>query len=215
MTWFDDALADGRLAPARIGMIDLAPLLWRVYPRRYGVDGFNGTRLGNARFSPLEVAGAIVPTLYAGSTLDVALMETVWHDAPTPSHGFHLVLRAATEPRRVGSLEPSAALHLVDLTTVGLRRLGLTRSDVIDSDPEDHPITRKLSAWLYENQPDAQGICWVSRQNDEGRAVVLFEPRLGAVKLAVVTENDIFTDGPYLDTLLTLAERMGASVIVR
>lgn len=216
MTWFDDALADGRLAPARISMIDLAPpLLWRVYPRRYGVDGFNRTRLGNARFSPLEAAGAIVPTLYAGSTLEVALMETVWHDAPTPSHGFHLVLKESTEPRRVGSLEPSAALHLVDLTTVGLRRLGLTRSDVIDSDPEDHPITRKLSAWLYENQPDAQGICWVSRQDDEGIAVVLFESRLGAVKLAVVTEDDIFTDGPHLDTLLTLAERMGASVIVR
>ena len=79
MTWFDDALADGRLAPARISMIDLAPpLLWRVYPRRYGVDGFNGTRLGNAHFFLLEVAGAIVPTLYAGSTIDITLMETVW-----------------------------------------------------------------------------------------------------------------------------------------
>ena len=30
MIWFDDALADGRLALARISMIDLAPpLLWR------------------------------------------------------------------------------------------------------------------------------------------------------------------------------------------
>jgi len=216
LTWFDDALVDGRLDPAKISMIDLAPpLLWRVYPRRYGVDGFNRTQLGNARFSPLEVAGAIVPTLYAGSTLDVALMETVWHDAPTPSHGFHLVLKDATEPRRVGSLKPSAALHLVDLTTVGLRRLGLARSDVIDSDQVDYPITRQLSAWLYENKPDAQGICWISRQNDEGRAMVLFEPRLRSVKLAVDTEDEIFTDGPHLDALLTLAERMGASVIVR
>ena len=216
MTWFDDAVADGRLDPAKISMIDPAPpLLWRVYPRRYGVDGFNGTRLGNARFSPLEVAGAIVPTLYAGSTLDVALMETVWHDAPTPSHGFHLVLKEATEPRRVGSLKPSAALHLVDLTTVGLRRLGLARCDVIDSDQVDYPITRQLSAWLYENKPDAQGICWISRQDDEGRAVVLFEPRLGSVKLVVDTEDEVFTDGPHLDALLTLAERMGASVIVR
>ena len=197
-------------------MIDLAPpLLWRVYPRRYGVAGFNASRLGDARFSPLEVAGAIVPTLYAGNTLDVALMETVWHDAPTPSHGFHLVLEGATEPRRVGCLEPSAGLHLADLTSVGQRRLGLARSDVIDSDPVDYPITRQLTAWLYENKPDAQGICWISRQNDEGRAVVLFEPRLGSVKLAVVTEDEVFTDGPHLDALLTLAERMGASVIVR
>lgn len=216
MTWFDDALADGRLDPAKISTLHLAPpLLWRVYPRRYGVDGFNGTWLGNARFSPLEVAGAIVPTLYAGSTLDVALMETVWHDAPTPSHGFHLVLKEATEPRRVGALKPSAALHLVDLTTVGLRRLGLARCDVIDSDQVDYPITRQLSAWLYKNKPDAQGICWISRQNDEGRAVVLFQPRLGSLKLAVDTEDEVFTDGPHLDALLTLAERMGANVIVR
>ena len=216
MTWFDDALADGRLDPARISMIDLAsPLLWRVYPRRYGTTGFNGGRLGNARFSPIEVAGVLVPTLYAASTLDVALMETVWHDAPTPSHGFHLVLKEATEPRRVGSLKPSEALHLVDLTTVGLRRLGLARSDVVDSDQVNYPVTRQLSAWLYENKPEAQGICWISRQNDEGRAMVLFEPRLGSVTLAVDTEDQIFTDGPHLDALLNLAERMGASVIVR
>ena len=216
MTWFDDALADGRLEPARISTIDLAPLLlWRVYPRRYGVGGFNATRRGDARFSPLEAAGANVPTLYAGSTLDVALMETVWHDAPTPSHGFHLVLRQASEPRRVGTFKPSAALRLVDLSAVGLRRLGLARADVIDSDPVDYPITRQLAAWLYRNVLDAQGISWVSRQNDEGRAVLLFEPRLGSVKLAVHTEDEVFTDGPHLDALLTLAERMGAGVIVR
>ena len=142
-------------------------------------------------------------------------METVWHDAPTPSHGLHLVLNQATEPRRVGSLKPSAALHLVDLTTGGLRRLGLARAEVIDSDPVHFPGTRQLSAWLFENKPDAQGICWTCRQNDEGRAVLLFAPRLGSVKLAVATEDEIFIDEPHLDALLTLAERLGAGVIVR
>ena len=197
-------------------MLDLAlPILWRVYPKKFGAGGFNRMALGNARFSPLEVAGRIVPTLYAGSTLDVALMETVWHDAPTPSNGFHLVLNEATETRRVGSLKPSAPLRLVDLTTVGLRRLGLTRADVIDSSQPDYPVTRQLGAWLYVNKPDAQGICWISRQNDEGRAVVLFKPRMGTVKLVANTKDEIFTDGPHLDAVLTLAERMGAAVMVR
>ena len=41
-------------------------------------------------------------------------------------------------------------MHLVDLTTVGLHRLGLARSEVIDGDQVDYPITRQLSAWLYE-----------------------------------------------------------------
>ena len=216
MSWFDEALADGRLEPSKVSMIDLAlPLLWRVYPEKYGVDGFNGTALGNARFSPLSIAGAIVPALYAGGTLDVALMETVWHDAPTPSEGFHLVLNESTETRRVGSLKPSMPLRLVDLTTVGLRRLGLARSDVIDSDPSSYPITRQLAVWLYENKPQAQGICWTSRQFDEGKAVVLFEPRMSSVKLVPETKDEIFTDGPHLDAVLTLAERLGAAVIVR
>jgi hypothetical protein len=216
LSWVDEALADGRLDPARIGMIDVAtPVLWRVYPQKYDVDGFNDTPLGNARFSPIEVAGSIVATLYAGSTLDVALMETVWHDAPIPSHDFDLILKAATEPRRVGSFKPSGALRLVDLTAVGLRRLGLTRSNVIDGDQADYPITRQLCTWLYENKPEAQGVCWISRQNDEGWAVVLFKPRLGDISLAVDAKDEIFTDGPHLDALLTLAERLGASVIVR
>lgn len=191
------------------------PLLWRVYPEKYGVDGFNGTVMGNARFSPLHVDKKIVPSLYAGATLDVALMETVWHDAPTPSDGFHLVLNESTETRRVGSLRPSAPLQLVDLTMVGLRRLGLARADVIDSELADYTITRQLSAWLYENKPQAQGICWTSRQFDEGKAVVLFKPRMGSLRLAPKTKDEVFTDGPHLDAVLSLAERLGASVIVR
>lgn len=216
MTWFDDALADKRLDPTKIGTVDLTlPLLWRVYSRQYGASGFNRNLLGNARFSPLEVGGVIAPVLYAASTLEVALMETVWHDAPTPSQGFHLVLKEATEPRRVGCFKPTGALRLVDLSAVGLRRLGLARCDVIDGDPVDFSVTRQLGAWLYENKPDAQGICWISRQNDEGRAVVLFEPRLSPVGLEVITEDEVFTDGLHLDALLTLAQRMGASVIIR
>jgi RES domain len=44
---------------------------------------FNPSPAGNARFSPLvNAAGAVIPTLYAGTTLDCALMETVFHDVP-------------------------------------------------------------------------------------------------------------------------------------
>jgi len=212
LSWFDEALADGRLEPSKVSMLDLdLPLLWRVYPEKYGVGGFNGTALGNARFSPLSIADAVVPALYAGGTLEVALMETVWHDALTPSEGFHLVLNESTETRRVGSLKSSMPLRLVDLTTLGLRRLGLARSD----DPSSYPITRQLAVWLYENKPQAQGICWTSRQFDEGKAVVLFEPRMGSAKLVPETKDEIFTDGLHLDAVFTLAERLGAAVIVR
>jgi RES domain len=44
---------------------------------------FNPSPARNARFSPLvNAAGPVIPTLYAGTTLDCALMETVFHDVP-------------------------------------------------------------------------------------------------------------------------------------
>ena len=44
---------------------------------------------------------------------------------------------------------------------------------------------------------------------------MLFEPRLGPVKLEAITADEVFTDGLHLEALLTLAKRMGASVIIR
>jgi hypothetical protein len=51
--------------------------LYRVIPRPTARWG------GEAKFIPLNDAqGAIIPTLYAGSSLDCALMEAVFHDVP-------------------------------------------------------------------------------------------------------------------------------------
>jgi hypothetical protein len=133
-----------------------------MYPQGNGVRGLNGTALGGARFSPIEAAGAIVPVPHAGSTLEVALMEVLWHDAPVPSQGVHFVLQTAAGPRRVKSVAPSAGLFPFVLTAIGLRRLGLARSDFVDSDATAHAATRRFSAWLYEYKPDAQGLCWAT-----------------------------------------------------
>jgi hypothetical protein len=44
---------------------------------------FNPSSLGNARFSPLvSASGDVIPTIYAGTTLDCAMMETIFHDVP-------------------------------------------------------------------------------------------------------------------------------------
>ena len=52
---------------------------------------------------------------------------------------------------------------------------------MIDGGAVDFPAARQLSAWLFENEPDAQGICWTCRQADEGRAALLFAPHVVAL----------------------------------
>jgi hypothetical protein len=208
-----EALTRGTLDPSHIGLITYAPRkLWRVYSRRFGAVGFNGTSPGNARFSPLEHGGAVVPTLYAGTTPEVALMETVLHDLPLHSAGHSVQIEERVDSRRVSSFTPSRELTLVDLSTLGLRKLGLSRSDVIDCEKVEYLVTRRLATWLYENAPMAHGLLWTSRQDDRAQALILFETRLASVALDVQEEDQPFTDGTYYDSLVGLAGRLGATL---
>jgi hypothetical protein len=210
-----DVLASGRLDPSHIGLLRwTARPLWRIYSPTFGPADFNATSRGNSRFSPIEYGGAIVPTLYAGTTVEVALMETVLHDAPAHSAGFVLTLDARTERRRVAQLLPVADLQFADLSTLGLRRLGLTRADVIDCDKSGYPATRQLAHWVYASCPGAQGIVWTSRQDDNGQAIILFEPRLAPVTLDLLQVDEPFTTGSHHAALVNLAERLGAALIV-
>ena len=55
------------------------------------MPSFNNSGEGYARFSPMKRPdGSVVPTLDAGTTLEVALMEIVLRDVPTSSVGFQL-----------------------------------------------------------------------------------------------------------------------------
>lgn len=58
-------------------------VLHRVHQDKYKPDQFNPGVHGNARFSPIQDdQGRAIPTLYGGTTIECALMETVFHDVP-------------------------------------------------------------------------------------------------------------------------------------
>lgn len=210
-----DALSGGHLDPAQVGRGQWEPrALWRVYAQVHGPAGFNGTNRGNARFSPIENVGAIIPTMYLATSVQAALMETVLHDAPVPSAGFILTLEPAKDPRRISRLQSTMPLQLADLSTVGLRRLGISRSDVVDSDKTHYPVTRQLATWIYANCPDVQGLAWTSRQDDSAQAIVLFEPRLAGGTLAVLDQDAEFFSGPHHAALIDLVARLGASLMI-
>ena len=202
--------------PAAVGAVTVPPRLWwRVYCEPHGAAVYNKTDKGNSRFSPLKgVNGKVIPTLYAGTTPAVALMETVLHDLPWPSDGYILTLPPpAKELRRMACLVNLQPLQLADFTALGLRKLGLKKSKVIETDKTLYPYSRGVAQWLYLNRPDLQGILWASRQDDRGQAIILFEPRLKATPLHVWHAGEPIGQSPALDELVELLDALGAGLV--
>ncbi len=186
----------------------------RVHDEKYGSAQFNATSAGNARFSPIVNAkGKTIPALYGGSTFECAAMETVFRDIPY-SPGFKTFDKDKLTNKRTSVISPARDLKLVDLSNKALRKLGISRLQLIDSDAADYPNTRPWAVALHEQFSQAQGLVWVSRQDDEASAVVLFGDRLGKADFVEVNPPaDILGDPASYEQLLVLAQRIGANII--
>ncbi|MFG0828953.1 RES family NAD+ phosphorylase [Pseudomonas sp. CJQ_7] len=189
-------------------------VLHRVHQSQYQADQFNPGVRGNARFSPIQdEQGQAIPTLYAGTTLPSALMETVFHDVPHTA-GFKSFDKAKLAGQVHSTVRVEADLQLVDLSSVALRKLGVTRKHLIDTEKDQYPATRKWAMALHRQCPQAQGLSWVSRQDDSARAVVLFGDRIADGALQVDGESHGLTeDASIYDAVLDLADRIGVSII--
>lgn len=186
---------------------------FRIHNRAYGSVAFNDTMVGNARFSPIQNATAtVIPTIYAGEDSATAVMETVLHDVPTPSHGF-IYVPASPEERVLSTVVVSADLKLANLTVLGLKRVGLVGSQVVDGDKTTYPSTRAFAEALHAACPDIQGTVWDSRQTKK-MAFMLFGDRLvpGALKSHFSPLVPVDDDAVQA-VLYDLLEQLGASAI--
>lgn len=189
-------------------------VIHRIHLDVYAADGFNPGLKGNARFSPIQSSAKIaIPTLYGGDTFDCAAMETVFHDVPfTPG------LKQHDKNKLVGHIHsqvrPQADLTLVDLSVVALRKLGIQRSQLIDTDSTRYPKTRAWAEALHAQFPDVQGLQWISRQDDRARAIILFGDRIKKNDLLDAGDSrNILTDSVTYTSVLMLARTMGVFLI--
>jgi len=203
-------------SPLRATMTTLSKgqSLERVHADRFGATQFNPGAVGNARFSPIRNGKSeTIPTLYAGTTLDCALLETVFHDVPYTA-GFKSVDKARLTGQVHSTIETHSDLTLVDLTTVALRKLGVTRPQLIETEKDRYPQTRAWAEALHREFPEAQGLTWVSRQDDTARAYVLFGDRIPASALKQKGASRDLVDDPVTYTeVLNLADRLGVDIV--
>jgi hypothetical protein len=131
----------------------------RVHHQQFAGDAFNPGVKGNARFSPLrDSAGRPIPTHYGGTSMACAAIETVFHDVPFAA-GLKTHDRGKFEPQRYSVVEAQRDLILADLRNVPLRKLGVGRSQLIDTEADDAVLVRRgrckgLRVKVVNDQPD-------------------------------------------------------------
>lgn len=189
-------------------------VIHRIHLDLHHAAEFNPGAKGNARFSPIkDAAGASVPTLYGGVTFECAAMETVFHDVP-----FAAGLKTYDKAKLIGQVSskviPKRDLLLADLSSTALRKLGVQRGQLIDTEKDRYSQTRAWAEAIHAQCADIDGLCWVSRQDDRSRAVVLFGDRVRSADLAPDGSSIAIVSDPAVYTsLLELADRIGARVI--
>jgi len=155
----------------------------------------------------------MIPTLYGGTTFECAAMETVFRDIPY-SRSLKTFDKSKLQDRLASVISPTRDLQLINLANTALRKLGIPRNQLIDSDAADYPQTRPWAVALYEQFPQADGLVWVSRQDDQAHSLVIFGDRVKKSDLAeVAPPKDITGDPGIYAQLLDLAQRIGVNII--
>lgn len=185
----------------------------RIHDEKYASTQFNTKSAGNSRFSSIAAKGKIIPTLYGGSTFECVAMETVFRDIPY-SRGFKSFDKKKLQGKQASIIIPTRDLQLINLANTALRKLVITRNQLIDNDAADYANTRPWAVALHEQFPLVDGLVWVSRQDDEAHAVVLFGDRVKNTDLEEVDPPvEITVDPVIYARLLDLAQRIGVNII--
>ena len=196
---------------------------YRVYNATWGYDEHN-PGYGDARFSPIDdpAGGGRLPSMYLAATPTAALLETVFHDVHHDSG--RIVYERNLRGMLLAHVRAPAVARLADLRDPKLARLGLHREQVVSSDAEHYPCTRRLAiAALAQahGRRSVHGLIWHSRQaeltdQDPVEVMVLYGgPRFslprGSWRLFGPGASSLF-DGPGRLLVDEVAESLSAVI---
>lgn len=206
------------LAPPKLG-VDLNPYvapfkaerLFRVHPIKTNANSFN-PGYGKGRFHPIyALSGKSIPTLYASDRINGALSETIFRNKISGDTVYHAELMA----QYLSRLSYQKELWLVDLTGSGIKRLGITRTQLLESGEDDYAITARWAEALHHTASKAHGIQWVSRQFDTARSILLFGDRIKPSQLKDLRKSESLEKGVGLRRVQKAASEANITLVVR
>jgi hypothetical protein len=147
-------------------------MLYRVHSNKRQVTVFNPEMGQPTRFA--FFGSPRVPVLYAAGAEEAAVAESLLHDVPLS--GRPLPAREYRD-NVLGRFELMRDLHLASLHGLGLRRLKIANTDVIDV--HGVGVYEETVAWAAAaHSAGFDGLEWMSTKCNNSRAQVLFGDRV-------------------------------------
>lgn len=138
-------------------------------------------------------------------------METVFHELPTPSNRFLFNLKQLIG-LQLSILKPNRNLKLASLDPLSLRKLGKTRTDIIESDSSRYPETRQLADDIFNQYPALDGIIWPSKQHGDN-ALMLINDNTQSGDLILKKTEPLIIANAAMKKLYQLADKLGVILI--
>jgi len=185
--------------------------LFRVHAVKYNAKSFNpggkGTSMG--RFHPIfDKSNNPIPTLYVSDQINGALSETVFRDTISGDTVYEDKLKDTYLSR----IEFKKDLQLVDLTGIYIRRLKITRLQLIESEEDEYKVTARWAEALHHACPKAHGIKWVSRKFDTAKSILLFGDRVKPSQLTDLNKSELLEKGNGLQHVRKAAMQANITV---
>jgi hypothetical protein len=136
----------------------------------------------------------------------------VFHELPIRGP-FRVILRPGLKPMLVSTVVAVRELRLAQLHGFGLRRLGVSRAALIESDIRSFDETVLWARALHACDDRIDGLVWVSRQYDTAFALMLFGDRVVRTDLRVSEPPLPLYVGSGFDGVQEAAEQAGITVL--
>lgn len=195
-----------------IGVLKKGTIVHRVHQTQFTADAFNPCAGGQTRFAPINnVQRQCVPSLYAGSTLNSAIYETIFHDVPAKAV-LKTVRRNEVYIRSHAELSLKKSLNMVSLRAVDLKKWGITRQQLIGSSAKLYGQTAQWAQAIHHAFPKAHGLLWTSNQCDPDTAYLFFGDRVQSTDFTITASRSGLTDKTFLSDVRA-AGRLGGITI--
>ena len=202
------------LARPNIVALPAGAAVERVHDRRCGAAEFNPCKGAPTRFAPIRDAERrCVPSLYAASSVEAAIHETVFHDVPAGA-------RRATVPatlvrgRAHGRLEVRRGLRLASLRAPDLRRWRIAQDSLIGAPPGHYAETARWAAAIHRLFPAVEGLVWTSGRCDPESAYLFFGDRVAPDDFRLAAARDGQSDTSFLADVRAAGRRCGIAIVV-